>query len=64
MWNYKETGKQVHSDMLVQAHVCPRSSSEFQNKRKIKRKKIFFRITKRNERRRKKLKKANVRGTK
>jgi hypothetical protein len=54
MWNCKETGKQVHFDLLARAHLCPRHSSEFQKKRKIKRKKLFCRRPKRNERRRKK----------
>jgi len=58
MWNCKETGKQVHSNLLARAHLCPRRSSEFPNKRKIKRKKLFCRRPKRNERRRKKIEKS------
>jgi hypothetical protein len=36
MWNCKETGKQVHFDLLARAHLCPRHSSEFPKKIKIK----------------------------
>jgi hypothetical protein len=55
MWNCKETGKQVHLDMLARAHLCPRRLNEFQKKRKIKRNKLFCRRPKRNERRRRKI---------
>jgi hypothetical protein len=54
MWNCKETGKQVHFDMLARAHLCPRRLCEFQKKRKIKRKKLFCRRPKRNEKGKKK----------
>jgi hypothetical protein len=53
-------GKQVHSNLLARAYLDPRHSSEFQKKRKIKRKKLFCRKPKRNERRKKKLRKAKL----
>jgi len=56
MWNCKETGKQVHSDLLAQAHLCPRRSSEFQQKRKMR----FCRGLKKKKRRKKNLGKAKL----
>jgi hypothetical protein len=34
MWNCKETGKQIHSDLLARAHLYPRRSSKFQKEKK------------------------------
>jgi hypothetical protein len=48
----QRNGKTSTFDLLARAHLCPRHSSEFQKKRKIKRKKLFFTRQKRNERRR------------